>query len=116
MSVKFLADANFALVILAAARRREPGLDFQTAPDTGLARLEDPDVLAVAARAGRVLLTHDVRTMPRHFAVFIGEQTSTDVLLIPQSLPRRQVVEDLLLIWGATEAEEWINRIMSFPL
>ena len=97
MSAKFLADANFDLVILAAARRREPGLDFQTAPDTGLVGMEDPDVLAVAARAGRVLLTHDIRTMPRHFAAFIDEHTSTGVVLIPQSLPRRQVVEDLLL-------------------
>ena len=97
MNAKFLADANFDLVILAAARRREPGLDFQTAPDTGLVGMEDPDVLAVAARAGRVLLTHDVRTMPRHFAAFIDEHTSTGVVLIPQSLPRRQVVEDLLL-------------------
>ena len=51
MSAKFLADANFDLVILIAAKRREPGLDFQTAQDTGLAGLEDPDVLAVAARA-----------------------------------------------------------------
>src|SRR5262245_7071396 len=115
MKAKFLADANFDLVIL-AAKRREPVFDFQTAPAAGLAGLEDPDVLAVAARAGRVLLTHDVRTMPRHFAAFIGEHTSTGVVLIPQSLPRRQVVEDLLLIWGAMEAEEWINRIMSFPL
>jgi hypothetical protein len=54
--------------------------------------------------------------MPRHFAAFISAQTSAGVLLVPQSLPRRQVVEDLLLIWGAMEAEEWINRIMSFPL
>lgn len=116
MSVRFLADANFDLVILAAAKRREPALDFQTAPGVGLAGLEDPAVLAVAAQEGRVLLTHDVRTMPRHFAAFIGEQTSAGVLLVPQSLPRRQVVEDLLVIWVAMEAEEWINRIMSFPL
>ena len=116
MRAKFLADANFDLVILVAAKRREPALDFQTAQDTGLAGLADPDVLAVAARAGRVLLTHDVRTMPRHFAAFIGAYTSTGVILIPQSLPRRHIVEDLLLIWGAMAAEEWINRIMSFPL
>jgi len=116
MSAKFLADANFDLVILAAAKRREPGLDFQTAQEAGLTSMEDPDVLAVAAQAGRVLLTHDVRTMPRHFAAFISEHTSAGVLLIPQSLPRRQVVEDLLLIWGAMEAEEWINHLMSFPL
>ena len=37
MSAKFLADANFDLVILAAAKRREPALDFQTAQAAGLA-------------------------------------------------------------------------------
>jgi predicted nuclease of predicted toxin-antitoxin system len=115
-SPKFLADANFDLVILAAAKRRESVLDFQTAQEAGLAGMEDPDVLAVAAQEGRVLLTHDVRTMPWHFAAFISEHTSAGVLLIRQSLPRRQVVEDLLLIWVAMEAEEWINRIMSLPL
>lgn len=98
MSAKFLADANFDLVILAAAKRREPALDFQIAQAAGLAGVEDPEVLAIAAWEGRVLLTHDVRTMPRHFAEFIGAHMSAGVLLVPQSLPRRQVVEDLLLI------------------
>jgi hypothetical protein len=116
MSAKFLADANFDLVILAAAKRREPAVDFETASAAALTSLEDLAVLAVAAREGRVLLTHDVRTMPRHFAAFLREQTSAGVLLVPQSLPRRRVVEDLLLVWGAMEADEWINRIMSFPL
>jgi hypothetical protein len=49
--------------------------------------------------------------MPRHFAAFIGEHTSAGVILVPQSLPRRRVV-----VCVAMEAEEWINRIMSFPL
>ena len=116
MRTKFLADANFDLVILVAARHREPALDFQTAQEAGLAGMEDPEVLAVAAQEGRVLLTHDVRTMPRHFAMFISEQTSAGVVLVPQSLPRRRAVEDLLFIWVAMDAEEWINRIMSLPL
>ena len=116
MRAKFLADANFDLVILVAAKRRAPAFDYQTAPEAGLAGLKDPDVLAVAAREGCVLLTHDVWTMPQHFALFIGEHTSAGVLLVPQSLPRRRVVEDLLLVWIAMEAEEWTNRLMSFPL
>lgn len=104
MSAKFLADANFDLVILAAAKRREPGLDFQTASDTGLAGLEDPDMLAVAARVGRVLLTHDVRPMPRHFAAFIGEQTSTVVALIPQSVPNDLRKETVV---SRTNSDTW---------
>jgi hypothetical protein len=54
--------------------------------------------------------------MPRHFAEFIAKQSSAGVLIIPQSLPITQVVEELILIWSATEAEEWINRIFSLPL
>jgi hypothetical protein len=37
MSAKFLADANFDLVMLAAAKLREPALDFQTAQAAALA-------------------------------------------------------------------------------
>jgi hypothetical protein len=116
MRASFLADANFDLVILSAVKRREPAFDFQTGQEAGLAALADPDVLAIAAQLGRVLLTHDVRTMPRHFGSFIDEQISSGVLLVPQSLPRREVAEDLLLMWVAMDAEEWINRIMSLPL
>jgi hypothetical protein len=116
MRANFLADANFDLVMLSAVKRREPAFDFQTGHDAGLAGLSDPDVLDIAAQLGRVLLTHDVRTMPRHFASFIEEQVSHGVLLVPQSLPRQKVVEDLLLVWVAMDAEEWMNRIMSLPL
>jgi hypothetical protein len=37
-------------------------------------------------------------------------------LLVPQRLPVTAVVEDLLLIWETTEAEDWHNSIMSLPL
>jgi hypothetical protein len=54
--------------------------------------------------------------MPQHFATLIQERTSADVLLVPQRLPIVAVVEDLLLIWAATEAENWHNCITSLPL
>jgi hypothetical protein len=38
------------------------------------------------------------------------------VIVIPQQLPVRAAVEDLLLIWTASEAEEWRNRIQVLPL
>ena len=37
---------------------------------------------------------------------------SAGVLIIPQKMPVAQVAEELLLIWAATEAEEWTNRIL----
>lgn len=72
--------------------------------------------MALAARAGRLLVTHDRKTMPKHFADFIATEISAGVLVIPQKLPVAQVVEDLLLIWAASESEEWHNRIYMLPL
>ncbi len=116
MRIRYQADADLNGIILLAAVRREPAMDFQTAIAAGFAHLQDLEVLAIAAKEGRILVTHDQRTMPRHFADFIGKNKSSGVLVVPQHVPTPVVVENLLLIWNATEAEEWINRICFLPL
>ena len=73
-------------------------------------------MLALATQAGRVLVTHDRKTMPKYFATFIGHTSSSGLIVIPQKLPVRAAVEDLLLIWTASEAEEWISPPYTFSL
>jgi Domain of unknown function (DUF5615) len=116
MTIRFQADADFNQTILLAAVRREPTLDFQTAIVGGVIGLADAEVLAIAARNGRLLVTHDEKTMPGHFAEFVGRQNSPGLLVVRQSLPVGAVVEDLLLLHAATEAEEWVNRLAFLPL
>jgi predicted nuclease of predicted toxin-antitoxin system len=96
--------------------RRKLTLDFQTAAAAGLTGRRDPQVLALAAREGCVLVTHDQKTMPQHFAAFIATETSPGVLIIPQRLPVTTAVEDLLLIWSTMDEEEWRNTIRFLPL
>jgi len=69
MNIRFQADADLDQTIVAAVLRREPGIDFQTASVAGLAGRSDIEVLSIAAREGRLLVSHDGRTMPRHFAM-----------------------------------------------
>jgi hypothetical protein len=116
MRLRFQADADLNQVILHAVMRREPALDFPTAEAAGLAGLCDPAVLALAARDGRVLVTHDQKTMPRHFAAFISTETSPGVLIIPQRLSVAIAAEDLILIWSSMDAEEWRNTIRFLSL
>jgi hypothetical protein len=116
MRVRYQADADLNQIILLAAIRREPSMDFQTSAVAGLPNIDDPRVLAIAASQGRVLVTHDQRTMPRHFGDFIVNNRSPGVFVVPQHLSVDAVVEDLLLIWTASEAEDWINRICFLPL
>jgi hypothetical protein len=116
MTIRFQADVNLNQIIVRAACRREPGLDFQTAETAGLAGLPDPEELARAAEDGRILVTHDLQMMPRHFASFITTCQSTGLLLIPQHLPIASAVDDLLLIWSTMEADEWTNLMWYLPL
>ena len=111
MSLRFQAEADFNFDIVTGVIRREPQVDFQSAEAANLRRLSDPEVLAFAAEEQRVLVTHDLRTIPRHCADFIQHQDSPGVLIIPQHVPVRESIEALLLVWEASEPEEWTNRI-----
>ncbi|MGQ0592223.1 MAG: DUF5615 family PIN-like protein [Gammaproteobacteria bacterium] len=116
MIVRFQADADLNFLIVRKLLRREPEIDFQSATKAGLAGQSDPEVLALAAREGRILVSHDETKMPRHFGNFIRKEHSAGVVILSQALPHSVVVEELELIWGASEAEEWVNRITYLPL
>ena len=70
MKSRFLADADLNRTIVSGVLRREPSLDFLTAQAAGLRGMNDSEVLALAAEQQRVLVSHDVGTMPAHFALF----------------------------------------------
>ena len=116
MTVRFQADADLNAEIVAGVLRREPGIDFQTADEANLRRLRDPEVVALAAQENRILVTHDRRTMPRHFADFILHHSSPGVFIIAQTVSVQVVIEELLLMWAASESEEWRNLIVELPL
>src|SRR5215475_15027622 len=107
MKIRFQAGYDFDNDIIRALRRLQPAIDFPTGHEAGLKGLNDQEVLAIAAREGRMLVTHDRHTMPWEFAQFLSIQTSPGVVLISQDLPLSIAVEELLLIWEASEAEEW---------
>jgi predicted nuclease of predicted toxin-antitoxin system len=116
MPICFQADADLNQIIVSAVVRRVPAIDFRTATSAGLAGLTDQEVLAVAARDGRILVTHDQATMPRHFGEFVRSQRSPGLIVVPQHLPLGEVANDLILICAATEAEEWTDRIAFLPI
>jgi hypothetical protein len=116
MRVRFQADADLNQIIVTATLRRVMDIDFRTAHAEQLAGLSDPAVLLRAAQVGRILVTHDQSTMPVHFADFLAAHTSPGALIVPRHYPVRQIVDDLITIWAATDAEEWINRLMYLPL
>jgi hypothetical protein len=115
--VRFLADASLRHAIVSGCLRREPTIDFLSAHLAKLEGIPDPDVLAIAAEQGRILVTHDFRTMPRHFGEFLeAGRSSPGVFLVKGRTPLAQVIEALVLVWAASDPEEWKNRILEIPL
>jgi hypothetical protein len=62
--IRLVADQNFNEHILNGLSRRVQALDIVRVRDVGLTGAEDRAILEWAAREGRVLLTHDRRTIP----------------------------------------------------
>lgn len=54
--------------------------------------------------------------MPGHFAEFLRTNTSPGVFVISQKADLLAVIEGLILVWAASEVEEWVNRICTIPL
>lgn len=116
MKIRYQADADLNEDIVTGARRRAPEIDFQTAREAHLENLKDPEVLALAAQLGRILVSHDRRTMPAHFGEFIQTQQSPGLFVISQRADLLLAIEELILIWTASEAEEYVNSLRTIPL
>src|SRR4051812_26226872 len=115
MKVRYQADADLNEDIVSGVLRRIPEIDFQTADELELASLPDPEVLALAAQDGRILVTHDRRTMPTHFGRFIKTHKSPGLIVVSQKADILAVIEELILIWAVSEAEEYVNIILTIP-
>lgn len=116
MSIKFQADNDLKSAIVNGVKRRQPAIDFQSALKANLDGVPDDSVLRQAASEGRILVTHDRRTMPIHFTNFISTHESAGVILIAQRGSLIEAIDDLVLIWEATSAEDWKNQLAYLPL
>jgi hypothetical protein len=116
LKLKFLADEDLRRAIVLGVRRREPSVSFIESFEVGSNGKDDLTVLEIAAGDGRILVSHDVRTMPGHFRTFIARQESPGLILVPQRAALGRVIDDLVLLWLASDDHEWINQICYLPL
>jgi predicted nuclease of predicted toxin-antitoxin system len=116
-AVRYLFDQDFNGRIVRGVRRRTSKIDTITAQEAGLADASDSAVLEWAASDGRVVISHDHKTM-RAYAEERLKQGSqmAGVILVSQSDPLGEVIDDLVLVGEITTAEEWEGKIIFLPL
>lgn len=114
--LRLLIDQDLDHDILRGLIRRIPQLDAVTAFEVGKREATDPQLLTWAAQEGRVIITHDRRTMPVHAANLMNEgKNIAGLFVVPRRLPLHQVIEDLELMIACSENDEWVNVIRYLP-
>ena len=115
--LKYLADENFHNHVIRGIRRQFPQLDLTRAVEVGLEGMDDPTVLEWAAQHGRVLLTHDVRTIRGFVENRLAKGLAMPgVLFVPQPFSRSQIIEELALLAECYEPEELAGTWLHLPL
>lgn len=114
---RFLADENIDPDLVLGLKRRIGGIDIVRVQDVGLRGSDDPTVLRWAADEGRVLISRDIKTIPTfaHERVAAG-LAMPGVLVLPPAVSMAVAIDDLSMIAGATDAEEWVDRVVYLPL
>jgi len=114
---RFLADQDLIAHIVTGVLRREPLVDFIRCLDVGLDNRSDDEVLAFAAANQLIVVSHDVKTMEAAaYGRVALHQTMTGLFLARQRNPIGPVIDDLVLIWSASEPEEWHGQVRYLPL
>jgi hypothetical protein len=113
--IRFQADADLNRSIVHGVRRREPAIDFATAADSGLEGASDESVLAFAASSGRILISHDHRTMIEQFRNMRQLTPIPSLFLVRQSTPVGAVIDAIVLVWSASCESEWTNQLRYLP-
>lgn len=112
MKIRYQADNDVDQRIIDAVTRLVPEIEFKTSPEAGFhSGTPDPDILRIAAEEDRVLISHDLKTMPQHFGEFIKQSESPGVVIIRQEVAIRDAALWLQFFWEAGAPEDFKNTI-----
>ena len=115
---RFLFDEHVWPVLAQALWQHEPAIDIVFVGDPGAPARGtlDPDLLIAADAMGRILVTQDKNSMPGHLTDhFVGGRHTHGVILLRRGFSLNAYLQDLLLIWHTTDADEWIDRTEYIP-
>jgi hypothetical protein len=91
-------------------------IDFASAQEAQLEGVSDPEVLERAASDDRVLVSHDRRTMLKHFRDRLMAGRSTPgLLVVSQGSPIGLVVEAIVLLWAVADPMELRDQAYHLP-
>jgi hypothetical protein len=115
--MRFAADENFDGNILKGLRRRLVDLDIVRVQDTALYQAPDPELLKWTATEERILLTHDVQTIPGYAYERIAQGLSMPgIIAVHRNTPIGTALEELEILIAAGHPEDFENQVIFVPV
>lgn len=115
--LRFVTDEDFNRSITRGVLRVRPDVDLVRVQDVGLRTQADAIVLNWAAAEDRVLLTHDVQTMPAYAYERVRNLLPMPgVFVVPQDAAIGRIIEDLILLVECSREGEWEGQVHYLPL
>jgi predicted nuclease of predicted toxin-antitoxin system len=113
VTVRFVTDEHIARAMISGLQREVEDIDIVRVQDVGLRTLDDPTILTWAAGHDRVLVTHDIKTMPdfAHRRVAAGQPTP-GVIVVPTGMPIGVAIAELVIVTVTSSSGEWANRVV----
>jgi len=118
-SLRFLLDEHVPHAIQSQLLRLDAEIDViavgqPLAPPKGTS---DSDILAWIEKTGYILVTGNRRTIPRHVkAHYAAGHRIPGILLLRRGDNVGQVIEQLYLLWVASDAKEYMDRLLYLPM
>jgi hypothetical protein len=114
--LRLVSDENFNGDIVRGLFRRHPDLELVRVQDVGLVQTPDPDILEWAADQRRVLLSHDVSTVPPAAYQRLPEgKPMPGVFIVPDRMPIGQAIDENLFLSMDVEPGEWKDQVLFLP-
>jgi hypothetical protein len=114
--MRFAADENFNGRILRGLQAKLSDFDVVRVQDTDLLGASDPELLEWLAQEQRILLTHDVKTMPGFVAERVRQGLAMPgVIEVRRNLALGKAIDELEVLIGAGRAEDFDNLIWYVP-
>jgi hypothetical protein len=114
--IRFLADEDFNGRIVRGLFLRRRDLDLVRVQDVGLQSADDAVVPQWTDEHSRILLTHDLRTLPNHVRNRLAAGLHVPgVLVVDDLAPIGACLEDIELVIECSEESEWQDRIVYLP-
>jgi hypothetical protein len=115
--LRLLSDENFDNLLVRRLLRHFANLDLVRVQDVGLRQQDDETILEWAANEQRILLTHDLNTIPGFAYNRIKRNLPMPgIFAVPHEAASGEIFDSLLLIITYSDATEWENQVVFLPL